>query len=782
MTKRILFLLIIAAFCPLAMLSQVTCNTTTMTPQQLLDNYFVGEGVTVSNVQFRNSAGAISSSHIGYFSNSDTNGIKIKATEGVVMATCNVTSESVQSDPAWDFANVAATNTTCPALAGILTAMCFSSESVNEVAKLEFDFVSEGEKVAFKYCFSSDEYPTYVCSSYNDAFGFFVKGPILSDGSWDPSVPVSDRYSYNNIALIPETTEPVTINSVNGGGHTAVLSCAAGRKCLPNNTQWFVGTGVPSPPYSNGCTKLLSTQTITVVPCKTYHMELYICNVGDHAFQSGVFLQKNSFQAERLNLKEVASGNVVSSGDPTDTNHYFVKGCSTTEIRLTRNFPAETPTSIQIQISSPDGAVLGTDYEVYDLSTNAPAGNMVTFQTGDTVVTLQVRFLDRDPNEPVGTVKTLVFTTSDAMTIPCRPSADPMILKMIKHESMTMTMSPGKVFCDASIPPTETLICDVQNAYGEVQYQWDFGNNPNDEINTCTFLTLPQTVHLTVTDVCSRFPYDESKALSDSAIFLVNIPHVTATSDKDKICEGEIVQLHATEATTYHWSNSGADMLLSTYDNQQHPLAQPVLSQWYKVDIVDSNGCSTNDSVYVEVVPSIDASLLLNPTETTLLNQTVRYESSTPNAYWWYWDFGDGTTATDERGTHYYDAQDSITYPVMLVAYNAAHCPDTAYGQVVIKEEFAMWIPTALACGAGNEAGLFRPYGAGLTYYEVHIWNRWGTKVFQSFGVGTGWDGRLPNGDYASEDTYVYELIYKDGTNLLQRKTGTIAVIRMDKQ
>ena len=62
-----------------------------------------------------------------------------------------------------------------------------------DAAVLEFDFVPASGTLSFKYVFSSEEYPEFVNSPFNDVFAFFLNG--------------------KNIALIPNTSTPVSINN-----------------------------------------------------------------------------------------------------------------------------------------------------------------------------------------------------------------------------------------------------------------------------------------------------------------------------------------------------------------------------------------------------------------------------------------------------------------------------------------------------------------------------------------------------------------------------------------
>jgi hypothetical protein len=74
-----------------------------------------------------------------------------------------------------------------------------------DAAVLEFDFIPQSDTLTFNYVFGSEEYPEYVCSSFNDVFGFFITGP-------NPAGP--PHYNKMNIALVPGTNLPVYINII----------------------------------------------------------------------------------------------------------------------------------------------------------------------------------------------------------------------------------------------------------------------------------------------------------------------------------------------------------------------------------------------------------------------------------------------------------------------------------------------------------------------------------------------------------------------------------------
>jgi hypothetical protein len=178
-----------------------------------------------------------------------------------------------------------------------------NNASINDRCVLEFDLIPIGDKVTFKYVFASEEYPEYVCSKYNDVFGFFVSGPGIS-GTY--------ANGATNIALIPGTTLPVTINNVNPG---VVGSSGNGANCTSpkgslNFSSFYKANNQQTIQY-DGFTVVL-TATVDLQPCKTYHFKLAIADAGDQRYDSGVFIEAGSFNSNEI----LASAEVTTAKCP----------------------------------------------------------------------------------------------------------------------------------------------------------------------------------------------------------------------------------------------------------------------------------------------------------------------------------------------------------------------------------------------------------------------------------------------------------------------------------
>jgi outer membrane protein OmpA-like peptidoglycan-associated protein len=192
-----------------------------------------------------------------------------------------------------------------------------SRGKVCDQAFIEFDFIALENEIKFNYIFASEEYKEYVGSRFNDVFGFIITG----DGNF-----------YKNIALIPETSTPVAINNVN---HLRKSELFINNECFVNSSikkdviddlepreAFFKEIilklfGSKSKNFSvdeterkglndelfdnfefDGLTRKL-TASCFLIPYKVYHMKIAIGDIGDPMFDSGVFLEHQSFTAQK---------------------------------------------------------------------------------------------------------------------------------------------------------------------------------------------------------------------------------------------------------------------------------------------------------------------------------------------------------------------------------------------------------------------------------------------------------------------------------------------------
>jgi outer membrane protein OmpA-like peptidoglycan-associated protein len=141
-----------------------------------------------------------------------------------------------------------------------------------DATSISFDFTPQNNLIRFNYVFASEEYPEYVGSTFNDVFGFFLTDLETGD--------------ITNLAVIPNTELPITVNNINHIKHS----------------NFYVKNSFESTPDSNTIEFDGMTQTLIaysqVVPGRKYRMKIAIADVGDDAFDSGVFLEGNSFISE----------------------------------------------------------------------------------------------------------------------------------------------------------------------------------------------------------------------------------------------------------------------------------------------------------------------------------------------------------------------------------------------------------------------------------------------------------------------------------------------------
>ena len=483
--------------------AQLNINSS-MTPQQLVQNVLVGGGVTISNVTMTGSA-----TLYGYFSSGNTTNLGLDA--GVLLTTGNA---SYVNQP------VVQLMSDEMMLPGDFDLDSLTSSDTHDACILEFDFIPQADTIRFRYVFGSEEYPEYVCSQFNDVFGFFLSGPGISG-----------PYSNNstNIALIPGTTLPVAINTVNKGSmgtygnSTNCTSLAYSMYYVDNEA--LGGTTI----VFDGFTKVFTAWHV-VTPCQTYHIKLAISDVWDGYYDSGVFLEANSFSTPSINIDAHASMN----------DSLMVEGCGNGTYIFSRSGDLNCAYTVNYLIEG--SAINGTDYQ--DI-TGQPIANNVIFPIGIDTVTLTIYPVQDNISEP---------DESIIILIPQVASCNEDTLKAtlyIKNVDPIKVMTTGDTLICNEAGEYSTIQAIVVGGYGPYIYSWFPISG-----NTSTFSVSPSlttTYTVVVTDTCGTA--NASDTIIIEVLCLIEIPNVF-TPNNDNINEffyiNNIEQYPASKLTIFN--------------------------------------------------------------------------------------------------------------------------------------------------------------------------------------------------------------------------------------
>ncbi|MDH3379471.1 MAG: choice-of-anchor L domain-containing protein [Gammaproteobacteria bacterium] len=147
-----------------------------------------------------------------------------------------------------------------------------SGFSTFDASILEFDFQfsdgSVGGDLFFNFVFASEEYVDFIGSEFNDVFGFFVDD--------------------NNVALVPGTSTPITINTINNISNSAFyVNNVANTDGIP-----VAGRDV----LFDGMTTVITAQALAL-GIGVHTMKFAVADASDGILDAGVFLQGGSFSS-----------------------------------------------------------------------------------------------------------------------------------------------------------------------------------------------------------------------------------------------------------------------------------------------------------------------------------------------------------------------------------------------------------------------------------------------------------------------------------------------------
>ena len=545
---------IAAALCFSPAMAQLVVDET-MAPAELLNNVLLGGGVSVSNVTY-NGVPAPATPQVGSGSFTYT-GTELGLPAGIILSTGEISSAVGPADD--NFSSDPNGTGSDPDLVAV------AANDINDQAVLEFDFIPTGDSLSFRYVFASEEYPVFVCSQFNDAFGFFLSGPGISG-----------PYSNNaiNIALIPDTDVPVTINTVNSGtagGSYDPATCALADPNWQANSVYFVDNEGGQHVAFGGYTVVLEAKAL--VQCgETYHIKLAIGDASDSAYDSAVFLEAGSFASTGQVIPSLEAGIGV-------IGNTMMAGCNPVELVFVRQGDLSNQDTIAIAVGGT--ATAGVDY-----SPALPTELIFTPGQETHTVTFDVPN-DGDPEE------TMVIEITQLIECAGSYVETTFTFNIVNPDPITVDLDD----IDSSCGEEHLLAPVITGGTGNFIFEWSTGDT-TEQISVSPGVT---TVYdLTVSDQC-----DVDAASASSTITLPVYPplELTVSPATEVDCEGT-VQIGVEEVSggdgvfTYEWSPPGLGA-----GNTASIEVEGGPPTWYVVTVSEGCGTSIQDSVLVTYAP-----------------------------------------------------------------------------------------------------------------------------------------------------------------------------------
>ncbi len=392
----------------------------TYTAQQLIQNVFASNGCgNVSNIVVSGGNFGAEQSY-GYFNQGTSsfpfaNGI-VLSTGKAVSAIGPNTGNSSEGSTSW------AGDSDLEQAIGV-------NGTVNATV-IEFDFIPFTNNISFDYIFSSEQYlsnPSANQCGYTDGFAFLLK-PVGST-------------TYQNLALVPGTNIPVSVNTIRGSGTI----------CPPANEAYFDAfNGFNHPTTFNGQTKILKAKSV-VIPGTNYHIKLVIADQGNNLYDSAIFLGGGSFQSST----DLGIDHLITTNNPY---------CAGENITLNATQPG-TNTYKWFK----DGVDTGVTSPTFPITDN----------TNNNVVTYKVEVLINGSCLSTGEVKVQFAplpTLSNQVLVQCDDNNDG-----------------SAVF---NLTKLDNLIKNGDTSLGNVSYYETIGGSAIT--NTTSYISIPKTIYAEV--------------------------------------------------------------------------------------------------------------------------------------------------------------------------------------------------------------------------------------------------------------------------------------------
>ncbi|MFN5223506.1 MAG: PKD domain-containing protein [Bacteroidota bacterium] len=282
------------------------------------------------------------------------------------------------------------------------------------------------------------------------------------------------------------------------------------------------------------------------------------------------------------------------------------------------------------------------------------------------------------------------------------------------------------------------------NSVNPVSWFWEFGDGATSTLQnpTHTFTAVPDSnVRLTITDINGCV----------ATRVRTNVqPVVPVIQFNDSTgCRPLMVNFTTpTVAASYIWDFG--DGTTSTLQNPNH-LYVTAGNFTVTLNCVLASGCTATTVMPALIDVNAPVSDFYSPTAAVCAPSLVNFVNQSTGATSWKWDFGDGTTSTNENPAHIYHLPG--VYTVTLISFSAEGCSDT-----LVKLDYVTVPGTYSEFTMANAVNCFN---TAVQFVDLSIG---ATNWFWNFGDGFTSTMQNPTHTYQDSGSYTVTLITSNST------------------
>ncbi|MCY1718831.1 PKD domain-containing protein [Prolixibacteraceae bacterium Z1-6] len=262
---------------------------------------------------------------------------------------------------------------------------------------------------------------------------------------------------------------------------------------------------------------------------------------------------------------------------------------------------------------------------------------------------------------------------------------------------------------------------------------------------------------------------------------LKRLPHFDFYTDFEEGCQPYSPEVFA---------NAQDDFLDFTWltDSLPHPIGNSTFFTFPdsgKVDVTlvatsTQTGCfdTLTKTDWIWIHPKPAAAFEVDYPVALLEHADITFSNYSESANYFFWDFGDEGTSTEDSPKHTYTQLGE--YNSQLFVESDYGCKDTSAFVIKILP-FSVFTPNAFRPDSEiSENRTFMPVGVGAdpSQFNLRIYDRWGQIIFESSSPEHPWDGTTKNGKPAPMGNYIWISNYYDIQGFEHNQKGQVVLVR----